>query len=65
LHSNKWSDGKKKKYGNHSPSQNNLKHDSEGNEENRYSALDSNKTKINETKEPNEVHKSTLKEEIL
>jgi hypothetical protein len=37
----------------------------EGNEENRYSDPDSNKTKINDVKEPNEAHKNTLKEEIL
>jgi hypothetical protein len=39
------------------------KQDSEGNEENRYPIRDSNKTKINDTKEPNNAH--TLKEEIL
>jgi hypothetical protein len=44
---------------------NNLIQDSEGNEENGYSILDSNKTRINEAKEPNNVHKSILKEEIL
>jgi hypothetical protein len=27
--------------------------------------VDSNKTKINDTKEPNDVHKNNLKEEIL
>jgi hypothetical protein len=36
----------------------------EGNEENRYSYRDSNKTKINYAKEPNEAHKNNLKEEI-
>jgi hypothetical protein len=36
-----------------------------GNEENRYPDTDSNKTKINYAKEPNEVHKKNLKEEIL
>jgi hypothetical protein len=30
--------------------------------ENEQSVPDSNKTKINYTKEPNEVHKNTLKE---
>jgi hypothetical protein len=40
-----------------------LVQDSEGNEENRYP--DSNKTKINYTKEPNKAHKNILKEEIL
>jgi predicted house-cleaning noncanonical NTP pyrophosphatase (MazG superfamily) len=38
---------------------------SEGNEENRYSVPDSNKTKINYVKEPKEAQKNTLKEEIL
>jgi hypothetical protein len=41
---------------------NNLKQDSEGNEENGYPVLESNKTKINEAKEPNDVHKNTLQE---
>jgi hypothetical protein len=39
--------------------------DSEGNEENRYPDRDSNKTKINYTKEPKEACKNSLKEEIL
>jgi hypothetical protein len=39
--------------------------DSEGSEENGYPVLDSNKTKINDIKEPNHVHKNILKEEIL
>jgi chromosome segregation ATPase len=39
--------------------------DSEGNEENGYPVPDSNKTKINNTKEPNGAHKNILKEEIL
>jgi hypothetical protein len=39
--------------------------DSEGNEENGYPDSDSNKTKINYTKEPNEAHKNTLRKEIL
>jgi hypothetical protein len=47
------------------PPKNNVIQDSEGNEENRYPVLDSNKTKINDTKEPNNVHKNTLKEKIL
>jgi hypothetical protein len=47
------------------PPQNKLVQDSEGNEENRYPDADSNKTKINYTKEPNKAHKNTLKEEIL
>jgi hypothetical protein len=57
--------GRQKKDGNHSPSKNNLIWDSEGNEENRYPVPDSNKTKINDTKEPNDAHKNNLKEEIL
>jgi hypothetical protein len=39
--------------------------DSEGNEENEYPVQDSNKTKINDAKEPNDAHKNILKEEIL
>jgi hypothetical protein len=44
---------------------NKLGQEPEGNEENRYPDPDSNKTKINYDKEPNETHKNTLKEEIL
>jgi hypothetical protein len=51
--------------GNHSPPKSNLIQDSEGNEENGYAVLDSNKTKINNTKEPNDTQKNTFKEEIL
>jgi L-lactate utilization protein LutB len=47
------------------PPQNNLMQDSEGNEENRYLVLDSKKTKINDTKEPTNTHKNTVKEKIL
>jgi hypothetical protein len=65
LPSTKWSDGKRKKDGNHSPPQNNLIQDSEGNEENGYPLLYFNKTKINDTKECNDAHKNNLKEEIL
>jgi hypothetical protein len=54
-----------KRGGNHSTPQNKLVQDSEGNEENRYSDPDSNKTKINYAKEPNGTHKNNLKEEIL
>jgi hypothetical protein len=61
--------GKRKTDGNHSPKfiiiKNNLIQDSETNEENRYQVLDSNKTKINDDKEPNDVHKNFLKENIL
>jgi hypothetical protein len=57
--------GKRKRDGNHYPLKNNLIQDSEGNKENGYPVPDSNKTKINDTKEPNDVHKNILKEEIL
>jgi hypothetical protein len=43
----------------------NLIQDSEGNEESRYTVLDSNKTKVNDTKEINDAHKNNLKEETL
>jgi hypothetical protein len=35
-----------------SPPKNNLRQDPEGNEENRYPVLDSNKSKINDAKNP-------------
>jgi hypothetical protein len=57
--------GRRKRDGNHSPPNNSLIQDSEGNEENRYPVPDSNKTKINDTKDPNDVQKNTLKHEIL
>jgi hypothetical protein len=57
--------GKRKRDGNQSPPKNNLIQDSEGNEENGYPVLDSNKTKINDSKEPRDTHKNFLKEEIL
>jgi hypothetical protein len=53
-----------KKGGKQFSPKNNLIQDSEGNE-NRYPVPDSNKTKINDAKEPNDAHKNTLKEEIL
>jgi polyhydroxyalkanoate synthesis regulator phasin len=56
---------RQKQDGNHSPPQNKLVQDSQGNEENRNSDPDSSKTKRNYTKEPNEAHKNMLKEEIL
>jgi hypothetical protein len=56
---------RQKRDGNHCPLKNKLVQDSEGNEENRYPVPDSNKTKIDYPKEPNEAHKNTLKEEIL
>jgi hypothetical protein len=55
----------RKKDRNHSTSRNNLIHDAEENEENGYPVPDSNKTKINDTKEPSDAHKNILKEEIL
>jgi hypothetical protein len=57
--------GRQKKDENHSPLKNKLIQHSEGNEENGYPVPDSNKTKINDAKEPNEAHKNTLKEKIL
>jgi hypothetical protein len=54
--------GRRKREGNHSPPKNKVVHDLEQNEENGYPDPDSNKTKINYTKEPNEAHKNTLKE---
>jgi hypothetical protein len=54
--------GRWKKDGNHSPPQNNLIQDSEGNE---YLVPDSNKTKVNDAKEPSDAHKNTLKQEVL
>jgi hypothetical protein len=57
--------GRRKRNGNRSPHKNNLTQDSEGNEENGYPVLDSNKTKINDAKEPNDVHKTIMKEEML
>jgi hypothetical protein len=56
---------RQKKEGNQFPPNNKLVQEPEGNEENRYSYPDSNKTKINYAKEPNEAHKNNLKEEIL
>jgi hypothetical protein len=57
--------GRRKRDGNHSSPQNKVVQDLEQNEENGYPDPDSNKTKINYTKEPNKEHKTTLKEEIL
>jgi hypothetical protein len=56
--------GRKKRDGNHSPPNNKLVQDSEGNEENGYPAPDTNKTKIDYPKESNEAHKNILKKEI-
>jgi hypothetical protein len=57
--------GRRKRDGNHSPPENKVVQDLEKNEENGYPDPDSNKTKINYTKEPNEAHKNILKEELL
>jgi hypothetical protein len=57
--------GRRKRNGNHCLQKYNLIQDSEGNEENRYPVPDSNKTKINDTMEPSDPHKNSLKEEIL
>jgi hypothetical protein len=56
---------RRKKDKHHFLPNNKLVQEPEGNEENRYPDSDSNKTKRNYTKEPNKVHKNTLKEEIL
>jgi hypothetical protein len=48
--------GRQKRDGKHSPPKNKVIQDSEGNEENGYPVPDSNNTKINYTKEPNEAH---------
>jgi hypothetical protein len=54
--------GRRRRDRNHSPRQNNLIHDSEGNEENGYLVPDPpKKAKMNSTKEPSEAHKNTLK----
>jgi hypothetical protein len=57
--------GRQKKQRNHFPHSKKLVQKPEGNEENRYADPDSNKMKINYSKEPNEAHKNNLKEEIL
>jgi hypothetical protein len=48
---------RRKRDGNHSSPKNNLIEDSEENEENGYQLLDSNKVKINNTREANYAHK--------
>jgi hypothetical protein len=57
--------GRRKRNGNHPLLKNNLIQDSEVNEENRSPVPDSNKPKINDTKELSNAHKNILKEEIL
>jgi hypothetical protein len=56
--------GREKKQGNQFPHTKKLVQEPEGNEENRYSDPDSNKTKTNYAKEHNEAHKNNLKEKI-
>jgi hypothetical protein len=57
--------GRWKRDGNHFLPPKKLVQDSEGKEENGYPDPNCNKTKINYIKKSNEVHKNTLKEEIL
>jgi hypothetical protein len=57
--------GRQKEQGNQFPHSKKLILEPEGNEKNRYSDSDCNKTKINYAKEPNDAHKNNLKDEIL
>jgi hypothetical protein len=57
--------GRQKKTGKPVSPQQKISTGTKGNEENRYSDPDSNTMKINYAKEPNEVHKNNLKDEIL
>jgi hypothetical protein len=57
--------GRRKRDGNHSSPKNKVVQDLEQNEENGNPDPNSNKTKINYTKEPNKEHKTIQKEEIL
>jgi cell division protein FtsB len=57
--------GRRKRDENHSPPQNNLIQGSKRNEENKYPLPDSNKTKINNTKEPSNIHNNILTEKLL
>jgi hypothetical protein len=59
LHNTKWSNGKKKKGWKPLCSKKKLIQDSEGNEENRQTVPDPNKTMINNTKEHSDAHKKT------
>jgi hypothetical protein len=56
--------GRQKRDGNHSSPKNKLVQDSEGNEENGYPDPDSNKTKINYSKEPNEATRTPWKKKF-
>jgi hypothetical protein len=57
--------GRRKSEGNHSHTKNKVAQDLERNQENGYPDTDFNKTKINYTKDPNELHKNNMKEEML
>jgi hypothetical protein len=57
--------GRWKRDRNHSPLKNNVIQDSEGNEENWHPVSDSNKTKVNDAKEPSHANNNSLEEEIL
>jgi hypothetical protein len=57
--------GRQKKQGNQFPHSKKLVQEPQGNEDIRYPEPDSNKTKMNYAKEPNEAHKNNLKDEIL
>jgi hypothetical protein len=58
--------GRRRRDENHSPQKNDSIQDSVGNEENGYPVPNPNKTMINVTKEPRDIHKKkkSLKEEI-
>jgi hypothetical protein len=53
--------GRSKRNGNHSPPKNNLIHNSEENEENRYPVPGSKKTKTNDAKNPMMLPRTTSK----
>jgi hypothetical protein len=57
--------GRQIKQGNQFLHRKKLVEEPEGNEKNRHSDPNSNKKKINYSKEPNEAHNNNLKEEIL
>jgi hypothetical protein len=61
----KWNDGKTEKRWKLFSPYNKLVQEPNGNEKNRSPDPDTNDRKINYDKEPNEVHKNTLTEEIL
>jgi hypothetical protein len=57
LPSTNWSDGEKKREGNYTPQKNNSIANLAGNEENGYLVPDPNKTMINVTNDPSDVHR--------